>query len=222
VTTPSVSERVAATGFAYVPAFLPFVSSVEAYSVMGDVEAVDGLPPIQALTPKESSSAAPNTYSGNFGLREFPMHTDLAHWAMPPRYIALRCIRGTTLVKTRLIDGRDLVKTIGEAVLRITLMQSRRPLRHGRQLLPLLQQIDAHCDLVRWDSIYLQPSNVFASTVREKVHTFLASATGMDIALADRGDTLILDNWRVLHGRSAVSRPLDGREIHRAYMSNLL
>lgn len=37
---------------------------------------------VQTLIPRED--AAPNTYSGNFGLRRFPFHTDLAHWRRPP------------------------------------------------------------------------------------------------------------------------------------------
>jgi Taurine catabolism dioxygenase TauD, TfdA family. len=35
-----------------------------------------------------------NQYSGNYGLAEFPLHSDLAHWAVPPRYFMLRCVAG--------------------------------------------------------------------------------------------------------------------------------
>lgn len=58
---------------------------------LGDVLSLPGLPTVQKLTPHPESKKSLATYSGNFGMGDFPMHTDLAHWATPPRYLLLRC-----------------------------------------------------------------------------------------------------------------------------------
>lgn len=47
---------------------------------------------VQALTPREARPGKSNTYSDVFGLSEFPLHSDYAHWETPPRYLMLRCI----------------------------------------------------------------------------------------------------------------------------------
>src|ERR1700756_5529428 len=49
-----------------------------------------------------------NTYGGNYGLGDLPLHTDLAHWHRPPRYVLLRAIRGSTLVSTRVLHHERL------------------------------------------------------------------------------------------------------------------
>ena len=41
------------------------------------------------------------------------------------------------------------------------------------------------------------------------------------ITLANPGDTLIIDNWRVLHGRSSVGEGDTDRMIERVYLSEL-
>ena len=67
---------------------------------------------IQELIPRASST--PNTYSGIYGFGRFPLHTDLAHWRTPPRYLLLRCVVGYADVPTLLIDGQALIE-IGRA-----------------------------------------------------------------------------------------------------------
>lgn len=53
----------------------------------------------------------------------------------------------------------------------------------------------------------------------------LASVLGhtqpFEIALGEPGDTLIIDNWRMLHGRSQLSVEHAGRVIQRAYLEAL-
>jgi len=44
----------------------------------------------------------------------------------------------------------------------------------------------------------------------------------MDFVLEKPGDTLVVDNWRMFHARSAVPTTQRNRNIHRAYLSTLL
>jgi hypothetical protein len=75
--------------------------SLEVADQLGIIDKVEGLATVQTLIPRKVSSSPPNTYSGNFGHAEFPLHTDLAHWALPPRYLLLRCIRALKMSQPR-------------------------------------------------------------------------------------------------------------------------
>jgi hypothetical protein len=50
------------------------------------------IPTVQSIRPREKSQVGDNQYSGHYGLNAFPLHTDLAHWILPPRYFLLRCL----------------------------------------------------------------------------------------------------------------------------------
>jgi L-asparagine oxygenase len=65
-----------------------------------------------SLTPKANSEASPVSYSGLYGLGEFPMHTDMAHWRMPPRYLVLWAQAGSIDVKTPLLDSSKLIESL--------------------------------------------------------------------------------------------------------------
>ena len=195
--------------------------SLEVASQLGTVDKVEGLAALQTLTPQSADDSPPNTYSGNFGLAEFPLHTDLAHWGRPPRYVLLRCIRGTEHVATRILDGRQLIEAIGRDQLCATLVQPRRPMRNGKQLLRILgKPVESSCELLRWDSIYLHPATRRSSKIFGDLREFLSHARPKEVNL-QKGDTLLLDNWRCLHGRSAVTEKERARLIERVYLTEV-
>jgi len=82
----SAVEEIATSGFALIRNFAPGCGTLNAAQRLGEIDCVDGLEPVQTLVPRTLEESPPNTYSGNFGTSEFPLHTDLAHWATPPRY----------------------------------------------------------------------------------------------------------------------------------------
>src|SRR4051812_36953265 len=97
-------------GFAFLPQFRRAESTSRILSHLGEVERLPDVDEVQRFTPKLASVAPPNIYSGTFGLGAFPLHTDLAHWHVPPRYFALRCVRGSPHVKTTMFDGHVLME----------------------------------------------------------------------------------------------------------------
>jgi len=209
-------------GYAFLPAFQPTLNASAAAAALGAPEQVDGLRLVQELVPTERSFTTPNTYSGNFGLADFPLHTDLAHWARPPRYLMLRCFFGDPDIDTRVIDGLSLIESIGSSSLARCLARPRRPMNGALQLLPIWQRAtETHGDLFRWDSVYLQPTNEYAQGVFSQIAGWLSITQPKTHVLEHAGDTLLLDNWRVLHGRSDVSSSTSSRQIHRLYLSSL-
>ena len=221
MTTPLTSEALAASGYAFMPRFAVGASAIEAASLLGCVDPVEGLDPVQTLVPRSRARAAPNTYSGIFGESEFPLHTDLAHWALPPRFLVLRCLFGSTSVGTRVLDGRELLDHFGASTLRRALVHPRRPMRNGKQLLRLLQCTDNSEFCLRWDSVYLQPASKCGADVFNRIRAFLRDPSVAEVTLANPGDTLVLDNWRCLHGRSGVPQTALDRYIERVYLKGL-
>lgn len=204
------------------PSFMPELEPTAAAAALGVPEQVTGLRLVQELLPKMSGMATPNTYSGNFGLDAFPLHTDLAHWAKPPRYLLLRCERGDPDARTHVIDGRSIVAAIGTNSLTRCLARPRRPMNGEFQLLPILQESsDRDQQCLRWDSIYLRPSNASALAIFQQIGECLSRLLPTSEALLNKGDTLLLDNWRVLHGRSPVQNAASPRKIYRVYLQSL-
>lgn len=218
----SPKQLVEHQGYALLSSFFPDLESTAAAAALGVPEQVDGLRLVQELLPTTPDLTTPNTYSGNFGLGAFPLHTDLAHWAKPPRYLMLRCIRGDADALTQIVDSRLVVATLGSSVLARCLARPRRPMKGVFQLLPIWQDSsEPGQQLIRWDSIYLKPANEYAQNVFRRIEDCLSRVRPVAKVLLNKGDTLLLDNWRLLHGRSSVQNPTSSRKIHRLYLSSL-
>lgn len=215
---PETWESVRRQGYAFLAEDAPHATSGEALARFGTLLALPGLAEVQSLVPHEKADATPNTYSGNYGRGEFPLHTDLAHWSLPPRYFVLRCVVGADDVPTRLVDGLDLIAAVGEQRLSRAVIQPRRPL--GGQL-SLLHLLDRHAGekVLRWDDLFLVPVTGGGKSAFEAVKGHLAKMERIEITLSRPGDTLIVDNWRMLHGRGAV--PTLTRQLDRAYIDEL-
>lgn len=206
-----------ADGFVHLGSHAPRASTLEVSERLGRVAVVPGYALSQQLTPKAREEATPTSYSGAYGLASFPLHTDLAHWAIPPRYLLLRCIRGEAGVATPLLDGQLVIESIGAIALFRALVQPRRPLNGRLSLLRLLDRPSSGTPLLRWDERFIRPVTVEAKRVFGEVHDSLASIPKFSPELSEPGDTLLVDNWRMLHGRSPVAVG-SSRVIERVYM----
>jgi L-asparagine oxygenase len=217
-----IKREIVESGYAFVKSLCPELNSLELAKTIGQLEQVEGLRAVQSLKPIETADALANTYSGNFGKSTFPLHTDLAHWSRPPRYLMLRCLNGSNAVVTHIVSGETLIAEIGFSSLSRCLCYPRRPVAGGLHLLQLIEQANGSAPrLLRWDSLYLKPANRYSEQVFNEVNSWLKNTPIQEHILVDTGDTLILDNWRVLHGRSEIPAELTSRVIERIYMSGL-
>jgi hypothetical protein len=206
-------------GWIFLAGFLPELTSEQAFAHLGTVDTLERLDAVQTLKPSDSKET-PNTYSGNFGNHCFPLHTDLAHWAIPPRFVALRCIVGAPGIATGLLDGRSLMNTVGIGALRRALVRPRRPICNRRPLLSLLERpADGGDYFLRWDNLFLTPASRHAEQIFSIVLDYFSQAQTIDVYLEQPGDTLIIDNWRILHGRSPIPKNGVQRHIDRAYLT---
>lgn len=173
---------------------------------------------IQELVPR--AIATPNTYSGMYGLDCFPFHTDLAHWRQPPRYLLLRCLNGYSDVPTLLLDGQAIFDAETLEILTRAIVKPRRPSGGTLDLLRLCTPVDSgYC--FRWDETFLKPASRIGEVASQRVRELLPKRDPLSIALVRSGDTLLIDNWRMLHARSLVPTECEDRKIHRVYLEDM-
>lgn len=178
------------------------------------------IPVVQTLVPRETNEAGRNRYSGNYGLGEFPFHSDLAHWAVPPRYLMLRCIVGTDDVLTHVLSWAPVIDRIGTLSLRRAVFTARKK-RAGHSCLVRAMSACDGLDVMRWDPLFLRPLNAAAQEVALAITSSHWDGEMHKILLRDPGDTLLVDNWKSLHGRAAVQRISTRRQIERIYLAEV-
>ena len=216
----NAKHSVEENGFAVLRSWMPSLSTDQILSHGNLARRFDAASRTHELIPR--SEAPPNTYSGQHGLTCFPVHSDMAHWPEPPRYIWLRCLKGHSDVATLLLDGNDLVTRCGSNLLRRSLVRARRPLNGRLSLLSLYQQSrNGSASRLRWDEAYIVPASESGAqgmvTLREAIREYFPAM----VSLSEPGDTLVIDNWRMLHGRSAVPESCRDRCLERAYLELL-
>jgi hypothetical protein len=217
----SMSDKVRECGYIFLPGYLPKESGTLVAQSLGELLSLSDGHAVHELTPRTKEFATPNTYSGIYGLQRFPFHTDLAHWRLPPHYLMLRCVAGFERVPTLLADGLSLAKEVGLAVLARALVQPRRPINGKLPLLRMYQPIHNDCCLIRWDEIFFRPASNAGATGMALFKKCVVACAPIRIALAAPGDTLVIDNWRMLHARSSIPIECNARKIERAYLENL-
>ncbi|MDD0979773.1 TauD/TfdA family dioxygenase [Pseudomonas shahriarae] len=210
-----VFEEVAQFGFSKFSVRDASVSTVEIASWLGVVANLPGISKVQELTPKLQINTNESTYSGNYGLGVFPFHTDMAHWNSPPRFFILRCICPAPDVKTLLLDFKPIIESIDEVTLARALFRPRRSLEGQVSILKICEK-----GLFRWDSLFLSEVNNVARELKKEILENIVNSKPSEIALLSQAECLIIDNWRMLHGRTEVLDQSKDRILERVYLES--
>lgn len=216
----SIRGELDRVGYIHLPSYHPDTSTGEILNSLGVPLAFTTASPTHELKPKSTETATPNTYSGIYGYGQFPLHTDLAHWRYPPRFLMLRCIIGFDAVPTLLVDSAAIVDDENRSIFARALVRPRRPIDGSLPLLRLYGQREDK-ELLRWDEVFICPASPAGETGVKKFAECLGRMEPVKVALANPGDTLIVDNWRMLHGRSRVPQTCQSRVLERAYLEKL-
>jgi alpha-ketoglutarate-dependent taurine dioxygenase len=163
------------------------------------------------LLPTESNVAKSHSLSKVYTVGEFPIHTDTAHWLKPCRFVILACVSpGSARRPTLLLDTRRLpLNEYQSSLLRST------PLRITNGRNSFFSTILAKGrPFVRFD-----PGCMTATTCEgSKALGVLARQNWpeyIEIIQWEVGTVLVLDNWRVLHGRGHADCPDFDRSLLR-------
>lgn len=221
-----IVHQVRQDGFATWRCVAPELSTFELAAELGEIIKMSELVPastipnVQSLIPRKRAEGRKNQYSGIYGLTRFPLHTDLAHWAVPPHYILLRCIVGSTDVFTNLLDWSYIINASEESLLRKAIFTTRKA-RDGHSALFRALSQDGPRKIFRWDPLFLKPLNEQARAVASLMRNLDGTEKVANILLEQPGDILLIDNWRMLHARTEVMAQSITRHIQRAYLSEI-
>ena len=194
----------------------PLKSTLDVARGLGGIFEAETISRVQTLVPKMKADELDNTYSGNFGLEAFPFHTDLAHWYIPPRYIFLRCLNPAKNIATKLIDRQSILDEQVYDLVNRAHFRSRKRLDRKTSLLKIM-----HDSLFRWDSLYIVPVNKAGAELKTIVNERIDTAKVEDVFLSKPGDCVLIDNWRMLHGRGSINKDSMHRKIQRVYFNEV-
>lgn len=170
---------------------------------------------VQSLRPRLRTTVEKSSYSGLYGLDAFPMHTDMAHWWHPPRYILLRCIHAENNVSTHVLKA-DVIFSTEYPAIRRAAFRPRRPVE-GKFFIIHLQEKN----FVRWDDVFLEPLGGTSLRIKNKIRDRISEATPQKIFLDKPGKCILIDNWNALHGRSSVNDLQSNRHVERTYLEKI-
>lgn len=164
----------------------------------------------EVLQPMTQNDAHPQSLSAQYGLGSLPFHAEQSHRLRPCRYLLLGCIDpGVPSVLTWMLDWRKLDFSLEE----LEILESAPLLvRSGRRsfystILP------SDRAFFRYDPCCLQAVEERGRSALRLVEQRLAMGSPESHQWS-RGDILIIDNWRLLHGRGPTA--LDsGRRLAR-------
>lgn len=164
----------------------------------------------EVIEPHDADDAHPRSLSARYGLDALPFHAELSHRTRPCRYLLLGCIDpGSPAAATTLLDWR----TLGFSSEELDLLEGTPVLvRSGRR--------SFYSTILAPGGAFLRYDPGCPEAVDQRGRMALA-LIGDRIATASlqahhwrQGDILIIDNWRVLHGRSPSDRR-SGRRLAR-------
>lgn len=216
-----IRSDISRQGFSILREYKPGQETIKVVSELGHPICLPGGRLVHQLRPKSPDASAQNTYSGQYGLASFPLHTDLAHWVTPPRFVLLRAVVGSAEVSTNLLDGTAMIRDIGSVTLARSLVRSRRPIRGLYNLLRILELKDSGERLIRWDERYITHASPAGMLGIKAIKEWVSGAHTQKIFLSNPGDILVVDNWRMLHGRGPVPVSSANRILDRCYMKGL-
>lgn len=164
----------------------------------------------EVVQPLAADDAHPRSLSVRYGLGALPFHTELSHRPRPCRYLLLGCVDpGSPGAATMLLDWRTLGFSQDELAL---LEETPVLVRTGRRSFysTILAPGGA---FLRYDPGCLEALDERGRRAMRLMGDRIADAPSSAHHWR-QGDILIIDNWRVLHGRSPSGRG-SGRRLAR-------
>ncbi|MBK1884675.1 TauD/TfdA family dioxygenase [Luteolibacter pohnpeiensis] len=169
---------------------------------------------VRIISPGQTANNS-NSLSSRYGMAAFPFHTESAYWRVPPRYLMLHCISpGHGNRPTGYIDTAPRLSSLG-AILESAQYRIRRST--GSFLVRCVERTETGIR-VRADAECMLPM----MKTRDPLNEFLLP--GLDDTATwhswTSNDLLILDNWRMMHGRGSATNLDPDRKLARILVAN--
>ena len=190
---------------------------LEAAGALGrPVPSLPGRPLVEWLSTVPERTRRPNLTALPRKAARFPLHSDTAHWPVPARYLFLSCFEPGEAGRATLVwrfdktvfTGSQLDTLRGEPVLFVT----------GRNSF-YSTVLSPSRPFVRIDLGCMRAVTSAGHNVLGMLKEVLESVTPARICWR-KGGLLLLDNWRVLHGRDSTEVPDAARTLGRTLIRN--
>jgi Taurine catabolism dioxygenase TauD, TfdA family len=170
---------------------------------------------VELLRPKTPETAQPASLSRNYGLQAFPFHVDTAHWTVPARFLLISCVHpGDVAVPTLLVD-RDSVQLAEEE--KALAKSAVFLIKNGRNSF-YSSILGSRQGFIRYDPGCMEPQTQDAVEAL-KFYSHERVRPSLHEVNWNPGETLIIDNWRILHARAAVGKNSSNRLLLRCLVS---
>ena len=183
-------------------------------SALGTIIVGRGKCQIEILSPRDQAHARINSLSSRFGFGPLPLHCDTAHWIIPCRHVVLACVaKGNVETPTLLLDTHDLSFSAEEMLM---VRSATFFVKNGRRSF-YANLIDRERAFVRVDPGCMEPvtdSGVDAL----KLYQLERNQHRVFEFAWEAGYILVIDNWRVLHGRGNNEAADPRRCLMRVYV----
>lgn len=183
---------------------------------LGEPVCYPGSSMVGVLKPQDREVARPNSTSSLYGYDAFPLHTDMAHWPIPPRYLVMRASVVVPGLATVLIDSQDL-----------SLDSIARERWHRASWMVSGVQNPYLCSVFfdhkgkrgfRWDVCTMSPYGKLAADVAPDIAAALQDLLDSSPIFMDwqsPEEILIIDNWRMVHMRPSIHEAGKSRTLER-------
>jgi alpha-ketoglutarate-dependent taurine dioxygenase len=156
---------------------------------------------VEEVTPATSDEARPRSLSQKYGTEALPLHMDTAHRLRPARIMVLGCVDvGLSEASTILLDVRSLNWSSAELHLLRTAVFL---IRTGRRSFYCSIMSDRR-HFTRFDPGCMEPTDELSEAALQLFTDRLSRTQSQKVDWLE-GRFLVLDNWRMLHGRTAAS-----------------
>lgn len=170
---------------------------------------------VERLESMEKDRAPASSLSAQFGRGEFPCHVDMAHLPVPCRYVVLGC----GFAKER--PAATLIQSVGELRFspdEVDCMHTGVFLvKNGRRSF-FASVLSGRRKFFRWDPGCMQAKDEYARVAQTAIERELGAIDPVRHQWR-AGSILVLDNWKVLHGRDSCDRDGAQRVIYRSGVS---
>ncbi len=156
-------------------------------------------PIIQQLTPHQNSSKSGISFSKVFGTGGFPLHTDLAHWPLPARYVLLADVGISHSRPTFVLSQSNFLAKFDEADIGHSVWKVPGPMG---SFLCSMNFKALNRNWLRFDPLCMQPQNEAARAIINANKSIQYSPIQVDWS---QNLVLVIDNWLMLHGRGGSS-----------------
>jgi hypothetical protein len=195
---------------------VPILPQIVAYvaSLLGTPVAGRGKAKIESISPRDQAGSRPSTLSRRFGYAALPLHSDTAHWTTPCRYVVLACAKpGRIETPTVLLDTKALTLTDDDRALA---QSACFMVRNGRRSF-YASIMNRSLSLIRIDPGCMEPLDESAA-VAMNIFSYEKCRHQTIEFHWKTGDVLIIDNWRLLHGRGNSTAADPDRHLVRIYV----